>query len=294
MSIYLQSHGFGTFVCLSGKRRRILLEFGLTDTQASVYISIVRLGLASVSEITKESRVRREEVYRVLPSLEAVGLAERVLGNPVKVRATPVEEALPALIKRFRDETNRKVTVLEEITVEYLKNQSKNGFAPLVQNGKSYLAMISQWNAVNHRGLAMVSGSQNEVSLITSIYNADLGFADFSDALKQASKRKVNIRIIAEAVKDEKQIHEILNKNRLSKSQLSLKYTTHPSIHYMISDQKEAMLSTMADAHGSESPYLWTNEENLVGILQTNFEQMWHSSSGVDPVDDGASELSAS
>jgi sugar-specific transcriptional regulator TrmB len=271
-----------------------LREFGLTDTQSSVYLSIVKLGVASVSQITKESRVRREEVYRVLPSLEAMGLAERVLGTPVKVRATPVEEALPSLIKRLRDDTNLKVTALEAITVEFLKNQSKNGFAPLVQNGKSHLTMISQWNAVNHRGLAMVSESHNEVSLITSIYNADLGFADFSDALRQASKRKVNIRIIAEAVKDEKQLHEIIDKNRLSKSQLSLKYTAHPSIHYMISDQKEAMLSTMADAHGSESPYLWTNEENLVGILQTNFEQMWHNSSSADAIGDGASELNAS
>ena len=260
-----------------------LKEFGLTDTQSSVYLSIVRLGLASVSQITKESRVRREEVYRVLPSLEEMGLAERVLGTPLKVRATPVEEALPSLIKRLREDTNLKVNALEAITVEFLKNHIKNGIAPLVNNGKSHLTMISQWNAVNHRGLAMVSESQKEVSLITSVYNADLGFADFSDALRQASKRKVNIRIIAEAVKDEKQLHEIISKNRLSKSQLNLKYTTHPSIHYMIADQREAMLSTMADAHGSESPYLWTNEENLVGILQTNFEQMWQSSSGVDP-----------
>ncbi len=267
-----------------------LKEFGLTDTQSSVYLSIVRLGLASVSQITKESGVRREEVYRVLPSLEEMGLAERVLGTPVKVRATPVEEALPSLIKRLRDDTNLRVAALEAITVEFLKNQSKNGIAPLVQNGKSHLTMISQWNAVNHRGLAMVLESRKEVSLITSIYNADLGFADFSDALRQASKRKVNIRIIAEAVKDEKQIHEIIDKNRLSKSQLSLKYTTHPSIHYMISDQKEAMLSTMADAHGTESPYLWTNEENLIGILQTNFEQMWHSASGVDPINGVARE----
>jgi sugar-specific transcriptional regulator TrmB len=271
-----------------------LREFGLTDTQISVYLSVVRLGIASVAQITKESKVRREEVYRVLPSLEEMGLAQRVLGNPVKVRATPVEEALPSLIKRLRDDTSLKVTALEAITVEYLKNQKKAVVAPLVQNGKSHLTMISQWNAVNHRGVAMVSESQKEVNLITSIHNADLGFFDFSDALRQASRRKVNVRIIAEAVEDEKQLHEIMKKNRLSKSQLKLKYTNHPSIHYMIADQKEAMLSTMADAHGSESPYLWTNEENLVGILMTNFEQMWHNSSSLDPINDGASELSAS
>jgi sugar-specific transcriptional regulator TrmB len=260
---------------------KTLTEFGLTKTQANVYLTVVRLGLASFSQISKNSKVRREEVYRVLPVLEEMGLAERVLGNPIKVRATPVEEALPMLIERLRDDTNRKVTALEAVTVEFLKNQKRNEILPLVENGGSHLTLISQWNAVNHRGVAMVSGSQKEVNLITSIYNADLGFNDFSDALKQAAKKGVSIRIITEAVEDQKNVHDLINNYRLPKNRINFKYSIHPSIHYMIADQKEAMLSTMAAAHGAESPYLWTNEENLVGILQTNFEQMWHSSSSV-------------
>jgi len=99
-----------------------LAEFGLTKTQAKVYLAVVRLGLATIGQISKNSHVRREEVYRVLPSLEEMGLAERVLGPPIKIRATPVEEALAAMIKRFRDETGRKVAALEAITVELLKN----------------------------------------------------------------------------------------------------------------------------------------------------------------------------
>jgi sugar-specific transcriptional regulator TrmB len=265
---------------------KTLEEFGLTRTQASVYLTIVRLGLASFSQISKSSKIRREEVYRVLPVLEKIGLAERVLGNPLKVRATPVEEALPILITRLRDETNRKVTALEAITVEFLKNQKKNDFIPIVENGGRHLTIISQWNAVNHRGVEMVSGSQKEVNLITSIYNADLGFANFSDALKQAARRNVSIRIVTEAVEDENKIHELINKYRLPKNRLNFKYFVHPSIHYMIADQKEAMLSTMAGAHGEESPYLWTNQESLVGLLQTNFEQIWHSSSSVNPINE--------
>jgi hypothetical protein len=52
-------------------------------------------------------------------------------------------------------------------------------------------------------------------SITTSIYDSDLGFDDLSDALKQASRRKVNNRVITEEVKDEKQIHEFINKHRL-------------------------------------------------------------------------------
>ena len=266
---------------------KTLETFGLTRNQAVIYLTAVRLGLASFNEISRNSKIRREEVYRSMPVLEKLGLVERVLGNPIKVRATSVEEALPILINRFREDYNRKVVALENITIDFIKNQKLNDIIPIVQNGGSHLTIISQWNAVNHRGVTMVSGSQKEVNLITSIYNADLGFADFSDALKQAARRNVSIRILTEAVEDENKIHELINKYRLPKSRLNFKYTVHPSIHYMIADQKEAMLSTMTGAHGAESPYLWTNEENLVGLLQTNFEQMWHSSSSVSPINEG-------
>ena len=152
---------------------KTLAEFGLSRNQAVIYLTAVRLGLASFNEISRNSKIRREEVYRSIPALEKVGLIERVLGNPIKVRATPVEEALPILINRFREDYNRKVVALENITIDFIKNQKLNDVIPIVESGGNHLTIISQWNAVNHRGVTMVSESQKEVNLITSIYNAD-------------------------------------------------------------------------------------------------------------------------
>ena len=85
---------------------KTLETFGLSRNQAVIYLTAVRLGLASFNEISRNSKIRREEVYRSVPVLEKLGLVERVLGNPIKVRATPVEEALPILINRFREDYN--------------------------------------------------------------------------------------------------------------------------------------------------------------------------------------------
>ena len=63
-----------------------LSGFGLTPTQAKVYLAIAQLGLASVSEVSKVAQVRREDVYRIMPKLEKIGLIEKILNKPTKMR----------------------------------------------------------------------------------------------------------------------------------------------------------------------------------------------------------------
>jgi len=94
------------------EKAEILSDFGLTHNQAKVYIAIAQLGLASVSQVSKLSKVRREDVYRMLPKLEKKGLIEKTLGKPTKIRATPVEDALSILIKREQDIANKRLSKL--------------------------------------------------------------------------------------------------------------------------------------------------------------------------------------
>lgn len=77
------------------KAAEMLSDFGLTRNQAKVYIATAQLGLSSVGQISKLSKVRREDVYRVLPKLEKKGLIEKLLGTPTKIRATPIKKPLP-------------------------------------------------------------------------------------------------------------------------------------------------------------------------------------------------------
>jgi len=86
------------------------MDFGLTRNQAKVYVAVARLRLASVGKISKVAKVRREDVYRILPKLQKMGLVEKLLGTPTKIRATPVEEALSLLIKHKEDEAREKVS----------------------------------------------------------------------------------------------------------------------------------------------------------------------------------------
>ena len=106
----------------SEKNVEILLDFGLTRNQARVYLAIARLKLATVGQISKVSKVRREDVYRILPKLEKMGLVEKLMGKPSKIRATPVKEALSILIKHEEDTSRKRVSALKAQTETFLKH----------------------------------------------------------------------------------------------------------------------------------------------------------------------------
>ena len=76
----------------------LLLGLGLTLNQAKVYLAILKLEKGTVNQITKYSKVRREDVYRILPYLEQMGLIEKLMGKPAVIKATPISDALSFLL----------------------------------------------------------------------------------------------------------------------------------------------------------------------------------------------------
>jgi sugar-specific transcriptional regulator TrmB len=57
----------------------------LTLNQAKVYLAVIKLEKTTVVQVANFSKVRREDVYRILPSLEKMGLVERLLGKPTEI-----------------------------------------------------------------------------------------------------------------------------------------------------------------------------------------------------------------
>ena len=54
----------------------LLMGLGLSPNQAKVYQSILKSGNSTVGDLAKSCGVRREDVYKVLPILEKMGLVE--------------------------------------------------------------------------------------------------------------------------------------------------------------------------------------------------------------------------
>src|SRR5674476_1088370 len=94
----------------SDENTDLLLGLGLTLNQAKVYLAVLKLEKTTVGQVAKYSKVRREDVYRTLPSLEKMGLIERLLGKPTEIRATPISDALSLLVSEEKNKSDDRLT----------------------------------------------------------------------------------------------------------------------------------------------------------------------------------------
>ncbi len=265
------------------KDAETLCDFGLTSNQAKVYLAVVQLGAASISQVSKVSKVRREEVYRMLPTLGKMGLTEKILGKPIKVRATPVEEALSILISREQEAADKKVTALKaktEALLEQLKAYKK--VKPTFED-ETHFILLSQRDLIINKVLTMTENAQKEIDLIISRDEFTHILLDYVEPLKKVMEKGVKVRIVLEVPEYEDSVLKIIKKygldgSKASRRCLHIKYVDELPSHYITVDDREALISTSKDPRFTGSPALWTDDVNLVGLLQRNFEEVWHSS----------------
>ncbi|MDD4326329.1 MAG: response regulator, partial [Candidatus Bathyarchaeota archaeon] len=76
----------------------LFVFFGLSKSQAKIYIAVNTLGVATAAEIAALSKIRREEVYRIMPELENRGIIISKLDAPRKFASTEPQTALKILM----------------------------------------------------------------------------------------------------------------------------------------------------------------------------------------------------
>ena len=71
-----------------------LVGLGLSAAQAKVYLAIYKSGKAKASAICKSSGIVRQDLYRIIDSLQEVGLIEKVITFPAEYSALPVADTI--------------------------------------------------------------------------------------------------------------------------------------------------------------------------------------------------------
>jgi len=258
------------------KNVEILKDFGLTRNQAKIYVATARLRLASVGQISKVAKVRREDVYRILPKLEKMGLVEKLLGTPTKIRATPVKEALSILVKHEEDRAQRRISTLKTETKTFLKHFA---LAPRLEAEETTsFALLKNRENIMSKTSTMMKKAEREFDIACSGRKLVQFIRTLADQFKIITKKGIEVRIISNLVKYETPLQKVIKESISLGNSIDLRYADLPSSHYMIVDFKEALVSTATEGNIGENPCLWTNSNNLARVFQKDFENLWHNS----------------
>jgi sugar-specific transcriptional regulator TrmB len=266
------------------KCQEILLEFGLTPSQAKVYLAAVRLGIAPVSKVSQACDVRREDTYRALSKLEEIGLVEKVTDKPTQVRALPAEEALTILMKSWQESVREKELSLTLKKQDFLKHFKAAKKLQLPKEERHF-ALLLERDAVFARVMEMLKTTEKEIDAVTSSKEIPQMLPAFGETLRKQSSKAIKVRLILETPENGKALLTSMEKHLPASLRVELKYAFKPLSHYIIADFKNVLLATSREPPIGRLPYLWTDTPDFVKLLERHFDELWRISRSLQATD---------
>jgi hypothetical protein len=93
-----------------------------------------------------------------------------------------------------------------------------------------------------------------------------------------AVKKGVVVRLLFEGESPDSSLKEKVKKLIGEETLIRVKFHSEPLNHFIMADDEEALITTSKELGLGESPCLWTNNDNLIGVLRTSFESDWNKS----------------
>ncbi|MCK5321725.1 MAG: TrmB family transcriptional regulator [Candidatus Aenigmarchaeota archaeon] len=241
-----------------------LKSLGFTAYESRVYVSLVRNGICSAPEISKDSEVPKSKIYTVIEGLLNKRMIEEFPGSPRKFKARSPNSVVDEILMSKRDEF-RKI----EKDSDGLK---KSLNAILDQSEKKYLDSDSVLWTVNgrkafHEKFAeMIKRARSSIDVITPTFSRN---SILEDAMYYAKSKNVKLNALTKIDDD----NHLRIKFYLSYFDQMLKYEGDLPITLLIVDNEECLYRIKYYV-GSQVNYVGVHSANP-GLVQA-FIQYWN------------------
>jgi len=256
-----------------------LVEVGLTDLEAKVYLALVQLGDSRASEICRLSKVTRPDIYRVLSELAELGLVEKTLTKPLVFKATPLRNGICLLMeKRDKKTLDLKTKVEKMVNLVEKQNVTPNWLRDFkfveIPNRGSIIKEDIDLQRVNWQTMDIVT-----------LWGRFIRWACTNKkSIDEVLSKGVKMRIIVSCPQTSQSLIKkqcIRYSDELCKNPLvQVKYifTNAPALICLYDDKAVRMvLKPSPFDKGGEGPDLYSDHPSLVGMARTYFESLWNN-----------------
>jgi sugar-specific transcriptional regulator TrmB len=236
-----------------------LQDIGLTEYQSRAYVAAVSLGTATPGELADESEVPQARIYDVIEDLSEQGFVEEQIQDDTKVVSAPDPGVVLEEFKdRHVDEFNTTVqSAISDLSRMYQRETNTGGFVSMVSLEKSARRHIRR--AIDDADWWL------SLSLPQATYDA------VADEVTTAIDRGVTVRLV---------VHDDIDATGEQERSLPADVNVrHRSIAdtLAVADRSYGVFSSELP-HADSSPYIVTQEANLVLLFQNYFQQFWSTS----------------
>ena len=247
----------------------LLVDFGLEEEEARMYLGVLRIGTGKVSEISHFTNIDRVKGYKILENLRNEGFVTSTLSSPILFSANEPKMVFDEILKKKKS----KIARLEKNQVrlihilDKLKGQKTETDLPK-------LTIISGRDNIYDQIKKIIEDTTDELYIVTS--TADLirmYYTDIPASLKKAKKRNVEIKLMTELETSEK----IACVKNLGLSYF--KVAKLPSQGRIVCNSSQIIMSgytaQTSRIHATDDSALITNSEEITGNMQSLCRFMW-------------------
>lgn len=251
----------------------IMRQLGLTFSQARIYIALVNSGESPARTISITSGVARAEVYRTMPSLQKLGLVEKVLTIPIQFKATTLQDGISILLKKENTEHLKIQKKATKLAINFKKNNEKATQERerqfVVSPGKDYHI---KWLK------SMYEKSQTTEGIITWKDDKTVHFFCEKE-IKKATDRGLKSRIIVYVPEKEK----ILNtndeffENPHPNSQRRIVLDPPLVLGGMFDSKEVVIATTLNNPIQTSETVFWSANPSIIALFRNYFENLWET-----------------
>ena len=256
------------------RAQKLLMQYGLSDRESLVYLSLLARGKQSAGEIAKAVEIRRMEAYRIIKRLADSSIVVATPGNPVKYTAEPIEQVVAMMM----DRQMKKLEEMEKGRAEVV-SMGRTLAPPSAKEREEYsFKMVQGREQIYGQILRMVDAASSSLEMVLTRNDLlQLHLLGLADSLKESKKRGVKARVISisdhqttEASEAVSRAAELRHSDDFAKSRI------------VVADADKVLVSLVLDdvsgRKNEKDVAIWTNSGDYAGTMVPMFEKAFAGS----------------
>jgi sugar-specific transcriptional regulator TrmB len=249
------------------KIKNELINFGLTKSQAKVFIYLGKYGSKTASEIAKALQLPRTETYHLVNSLQNIGLVVAELAHPTKYTALEMKEAISTLVNQEQERIDNLAH--KEESISELWKEIPFFVVETDESKSEKMQLLHGTGPITNKIKEMVSSSSEDFRIYGSI--SDLLRMYHSDVFDWIESAPTNLKLVVSPVNKKSEFLSELDSEKIRAIP-----SNSENKCFIVNDKKEVLIFMRNATHPSRQTFAWwSDSETLVDMMGSLFDLSW-------------------
>ncbi len=249
------------------KIKNELINFGLTKSQAKVFIYLGKYGAKTASEIAKALQLPRTETYHLVNSLQNIGLVVAELAHPTKYTSLEMKEAISTLVNQEQERIDNLAS--KEESLSEMWNEIPYFVVETDESKSEKMQLLHGNGPITNKIKEMINSSSDDFRIYGSI--TDLLRMYHSDVFDWIEEAPTNLKLVVSPGNKKSEFLSELDSDKIR----AIPSNTENKC-FIVNDKKEVLIFMRNATHPSRQTFAWwSDSETLVDMMSSLFDLSW-------------------